>query len=74
MNKPMDEIRGQDSAELKVKLGELRKEQFELRFRGTGEEGAATGRARAIRRTIARILTVLSDRERQQAQQAGDQN
>lgn len=74
MNKPMDEIRGQDSAELKVKLGELRKEQFELRFSGSGNEGQATGRARTIRRTIARILTVLGDRERQEASKAGEQN
>lgn len=74
MNKAIDDIRGQDSAELKVKLAELRKEQFELRFSGSGNEGQATGRARLIRRTIARILTVLGDRERQEANKAGDQN
>lgn len=74
MNKAIDEIRGQDSGELKVKLSELRKEQFELRFSGSGNEGQATGRARAIRRTIARILTVLGDRQRQEAAKAGDQN
>jgi len=74
MNKPIDEIRGLDSTELKAKLTELRKEQFELRFRGSGNEGQATGRARAIRRTIARILTVLGDRQRQEAAKAGDQN
>ena len=74
MNKAIDDIRGQDSAELNVKLAELRKEQFELRFSGSGNEGQATGRARAIRRTIARILTVLGDRERQEASKAGDQN
>ena len=61
MNKAIDEIRGHDSNELKVKLSELRKEQFELRFSGSGNEGQATGRARTIRRTIARILTVLGD-------------
>jgi large subunit ribosomal protein L29 len=74
MNKAIDEIRGQDSAELKTKLSELRMEQFALRFSGSGNEGQATGRARAIRRTIARILTVLGDRERQEAQKAGEQN
>jgi len=74
MNKAIDEIRGQDSSELKVKLAELRKEQFELRFSGSGNEGQATGRARTIRRTIARILTVLGDRERQEASKAGEQN
>ena len=74
MNKAIDDIRGQDSGELKVKLAELRKEQFELRFSGSGNEGQATGRARSIRRTIARILTVLGDRERLEANKAGDQN
>ena len=74
MNKAIDEIRGHDSNELKVKLSELRKEQFELRFSGSGNEGQATGRARTIRRTIARILTVLGDRERQEANKAGEQN
>ena len=37
MNKAMDEIRGNDSSELKTKLAELRKEQFELRFSGSGK-------------------------------------
>ena len=73
MNTAIDDIRGQDSAELTVKLAELRKEQFELRFSGSGNEGQATGRARDIRRTIARILTVLGDRE-QEASKAGEQN
>jgi large subunit ribosomal protein L29 len=74
MNKAMDEIRGHDSGELQTKLAELRKEQFELRFSGSGNEGQATGRARQLRRTIARILTVLGDRNRQEAAKAGEQN
>ena len=57
-----------------MKLAELRKEQFELRFSGSGNEGQATGRARQLRRTIARILTVLGDRNRQEASKAGEQN
>ena len=70
MNKAMDEIRGQGTAELQVKLSELRKEQFELRMSSTNE-GPSTARARSIRRTIARILTVIGDRTNQQA---GEQN
>lgn len=75
MNKPIDEIRGTDTAELKAKLSDLRKEQFELRFRGGSDEGQGTNRARVVRRTIARILTVLGDRDRQETsgQQAGGQ-
>lgn len=72
MNKAIKEIRGQDTAELRAQLVDLRKEQFELRFHGTGE-GSATARSGQIRRTIARIKTVLTDREQQaSAGKAGD--
>ena len=72
MNKAIEEIRGTDSAELKANLADLRKEQFELRFHGSGEgeAGMNTVRSRIIRRTIARILTVLGDRDRKQAAEA----
>ncbi|MFT4839968.1 MAG: large subunit ribosomal protein L29 [Planctomycetota bacterium] len=76
MNKAIEDIRGHDSADLKVKLTELRKEQFELRFRGAGE-GSNAGRVRNVRRTIARIMTILGDRDRQAAAaaaSAGDKN
>jgi ribosomal protein L29 len=75
MNKAIEDIRGQDSADLQVKLSELRKEQFELRFRGAGE-GSSAGRVRNVRRTIARIMTILGDRDRQAAAAAtvGDKN
>lgn len=71
MNKAITEIRGQDTAELNTQLKDLRKEQFELRFRGAAE-GAGTQRRRQIRRSIARILTVLGDRTAQQTQKGGD--
>jgi large subunit ribosomal protein L29 len=64
MKKAITEIRGDDTAELKAKLNDLRKEQFELRFRGTGDEVRKTSRHREVRRTIARILMVLGERER----------
>ena len=71
MKKPIQEIRGQDSAELKAKLIDLRKEQFRLRFHGSAEEVAKTTRHREVRRTIARILMVLGERERTTATAAG---
>lgn len=64
MNKAITEIRGEDTAELNAKLNDLRKEQFNLRFRGSSESGAKTTRGREVRRTIARILMVLGDRAR----------
>ena len=39
MKKAITEIRGEDSKELKAKLNDLRKEQFELRFRGAAGDG-----------------------------------
>ncbi len=64
MKKLITEIRGEDSTELKAKLNDLRKEQFQLRFRGAGDEVAKNTRHREVRRTIARILMVLGERER----------
>ena len=64
MNKAMTEIRGQDTADLQTKLDELRKEQFKLRFHAADEGVAMTSRGREIRRSIARIMTVIGERER----------
>lgn len=64
MKKAITEIRGLDSTELRSKLQDLRKEQFGLRFRGAPEEVKKTTRHSEVRRTIARILMVLSDRDR----------
>lgn len=72
MNKAITEIRGEDTAELKARLGDLRKEQFNLRFRGSSESGAKTTRSREVRRTIARILMVLGDRARTGDKKPGD--
>lgn len=65
MKKAIEEIRGLDSRELRGQLADLRKEQFELRFRG--DQVAKTARHKEIRRTVARILTVLGERERNEA-------
>jgi large subunit ribosomal protein L29 len=64
MNKAITEIRGLDSKELRSKLQDLRKEQFGLRFRGSPEEVKKTTRHSEVRRTIARILMVLGERDR----------
>lgn len=57
------EIRGKDSRELKLEVQAMRKELFELRFRGAAEEISDTSRFRNLRRDIARIQTVLRERE-----------
>jgi len=72
MNKAIQEIRGEDSAELKAKLSELRKEQWQLRFRGSAENATNTSRRRVVRASIARILMVLGDRARTGDNKPGD--
>jgi len=59
----VSEIRGKDSRQLKLDLHELRKEEFNMRFRAASEEVAKTARFREIRQVCARILTVLRERE-----------
>ena len=64
MNKAMTEIRGNDASELLGKIDALRQEQFKLRFHAADEGVTASSRNREIRREIARILTVIGERER----------
>jgi len=71
MKKAITDIRGQDTKELQAKLNELRKEQWQLRFRGADEGAAMTTKNRDIRRTIARILTVIGERTRAAATTGG---
>ncbi|GAB4140662.1 MAG: 50S ribosomal protein L29 [Planctomycetota bacterium] len=63
----MSEIRGSDSRELRIRLEDLRKEIFDLRCRSTSEDVPHTARFRTARREIARILTVLGERDRDAA-------
>ncbi len=58
------ELRNRNDDELRSRLSDLKKEQFNLRFqRATGQlEG--TARFKMIRREAARIMTVLNERAR----------
>lgn len=57
------ELRDLSAADLATKLAELREERFRLRFRSATESIADPMRFRAIRRDIARIQTILRERE-----------
>ncbi len=58
------DIRAKTPDELTGLLLDLRKEQFNLRFqRATGQQ-ENTSRVRVVRREIARIKTILSERTR----------
>jgi large subunit ribosomal protein L29 len=63
MTKPSD-LRPKTKDELKTQLGELRKEQFNLRFQKSSGQLENTARVREVRRDIARIETILGERAR----------
>ena len=58
------EVRGQDTAALDDEILKLRREAFRLRMQLATGQSVASSRVREIRRTIARIKTVLGERRR----------
>jgi len=60
-----NEIRELSLDDLRTKIGELTAERFNLRFRSATESIENPMRFRAIRRDIARLKTVLREKERQ---------
>ncbi len=59
-----DEIRELSVDELRTRLDELTKERFNLRFRSATESIENPMRFRAIRRDIARLQTILREKQR----------
>jgi large subunit ribosomal protein L29 len=59
----MNELREMSVEDLKAKLEELTEERFRLRFRSATESIENPMRFRAIRRDIARLHTILRERE-----------
>ena len=57
------ELRNLDDAELTSKLREAKEELFNLRFQGATGQLENHGRLRADRKDIARIYTILRERE-----------
>ncbi len=57
------ELRGQSREDLNKKVVELKEELFTLRFQSATGQLESHGRLRAVRKDIARIYTVLSERE-----------
>jgi len=53
------EIRNKSAEELKGLVLDLKKEQFNLRFQASAGEQTNKGRVKEVRRTIARIKTVM---------------
>jgi large subunit ribosomal protein L29 len=56
------DIKAKTDDELNGRLGELKKEQFNLRFQKASGQLTNTARVRLVRREIAQIKTVLGER------------
>ena len=57
----LEDIQGKDSHELQGDLQGLQKELFQIKFQGA-EDSSNPARHRQVRRTIARIKTILRQR------------
>ncbi|RME72670.1 MAG: 50S ribosomal protein L29 [Planctomycetota bacterium] len=66
----LDELRAMPREELEARVAKLRAEIFQLRFKAATEPITDPGAIRRARKEIARIYTIL--RERELAEQAGD--
>ena len=60
MTKPAD-LRGKTADEREALLGDLRREQFNLRFQRATGQTEATARAKQVRRDIARVKTIQAE-------------
>jgi large subunit ribosomal protein L29 len=58
-----EEIRDWDAVEINARLKELREEQFKLRFQSSMMELESHGTLRQVRKDIARLRTILRERE-----------
>lgn len=58
-----EEIREFEDAEIQTRLKELREEQFKLRFQKSMMELENPGTLRRVRKDIARLRTILRERE-----------
>ncbi len=59
----IEEVRSKSDTELRFDLDSTKKELFDLRFRAATETSANPARIRILRRSVARIQTVLHERE-----------
>jgi len=58
----IDDLKGKSDDQLQSDLGELKREQFNLRFQSATNQLEKPSRVRQVRRTIARIKTLQTQR------------
>ena len=61
-NKYLEELKSQSVADLNAQLVEAKKELFNLRFQNATNQLENTGRIKGVRRNIARIQTVITEK------------
>ena len=67
MAKAAIDVRAKTPDELNAMLLDLRKEQFNLRFQRAGGQQEGVGRVRVVRRQIARVKTIMAEKQRSAA-------
>ncbi len=66
-NKYVDELKNKSNTELQEDLVAAKKELFNLRFQNATNQLDNTGRIKEVRRNIARIKTVITEKEQANA-------
>ncbi|MBE6010034.1 MAG: 50S ribosomal protein L29 [Eubacterium sp.] len=61
-SKYLEELRNYDAAQLKAQLVDAKKELFNLRFQNATNQLENTGRIKEVKRNIARIQTVMTEK------------
>ena len=64
------DLREKSVADLREELASLKKEQFNLRFQAAAGQLENTARVRDVRRSVARVKTILAEKVRAEAQAA----
>ncbi len=67
MNKYVEELRGKTAAELSEDLVAMKKELFNLRFQNATNQLDNTSRIKEVRRNIARIQTLITEKAKAEA-------
>ena len=60
----IDDLKQKTDDQLQQQLGDLKREQFNLRFQSATNQLEKPSRVRVVRRTIARIMTLQNERAR----------
>ena len=63
-SKYLEELKGQSVTDLNAQLVEAKKELFNLRFQNATNQLDNTSRIKEVRRNIARIQTIITEKEK----------